>query len=131
MRTTSCLLLLFASAAAAAEPAGRYTGELQHLEKTFYATEQFGDALWRESKRVADRSGPEIIPAILQYGRKWHGEEALIFVPLVALLPRSRTLAILHRMERSARSEERGFAQEFLTELDMPDTQSGVKRYSK
>src|SRR5947208_15641703 len=79
-----------------------YGLERQYLEKTFFADQrkgdQFGEHFWRESKRVADRTGPDIIAAILPYAtkQKWSGEEGLIFVPLVATLPRRQTLAILH-----------------------------------
>jgi hypothetical protein len=55
----------------------------------------------------------------------------LIFVPLVALLPRSRTLAILHEIERSRHMVNQGFAHEFLIELDMSDTKEAVQRYSQ
>ena len=60
-----------------------YTRELEQLQKLFFATEQFGDQFWRESKRVADRTGPSIIPALLDYTlkKKWTGEEGLIFCP--------------------------------------------------
>ena len=118
-----------------AEQQQRFLRELAQLEKTFFAdqrkNDQFGDHFWRESKRLADRSGTVIIPAVAKYCRKWQGEEPLIFVPLVALLPRSQTLSILHEMERSGQSVDRGFAHEFLIELDMSDTKEAVQRYSK
>jgi hypothetical protein len=114
-----------------------YTRELQYLEKTFFADQrkgdQFGEHFWRESKRVADRTGPDIIAAILPYAikQKWSGEEGLIFVPLVAVLPRRQTLAILHAYERSPRESEHILGREYLTELEAEDTQEGVRRYSK
>ena len=115
----------------------RYMRELQYLEKTFFADQrkgdQFGDHFWRESKRVADRTGPNIIAAILPYAtkQKWTGEEGLIFAPLVALLPRSQTLVILRAYQRSPREPERILGREYLTELEAEDTSGGVRRYSK
>jgi hypothetical protein len=143
MRSLSLLLigcLATASAnarvpAPSAEQKQRFARELAQLEKVFFddqrKDDQFGDHFWRESKRVADRDGVDIIPAVAEYCKKWHGEEPLIFVPLVALLPRSQTLGILHELERSGPPSHRGFAHEFLIELDMSDTKEAVKRYSK
>lgn len=133
-----CLALASASAripAPSVEQEQRFLRELAQIEKTFFAdqskNDQFGDHFWRESKRVADRSGPDIIPVVAKYCRKWHGEEPLIFVPPLALLPRSRTVTILHEMERSGQRVDRGFAHEFLIELDMSDTKEAVQHYSK
>lgn len=113
---------------------GAVRRELTQLEKTFFDAQrkgdQFGDHFWRVSKRLADRSGTDIIPAVAAYCHKWHGEEPLIFVPLVALLPRSQTLAILHEIERSGHKADRGFAHEFLIELEKSDTKEAVRRYS-
>jgi hypothetical protein len=114
-----------------------YMRELEYLEKTFFADQrkgdQFGEHFWRESKRVADRTGPNIIGAILPHStkRKWTGEEGLIFVPLVSLLPRQQTLAILRAYQRSRREPEQILGREYLTELEAEDTQEGVRRYSK
>ena len=117
-----------------AEQMAKFQRDLTQLEKIFFddqrKDDQFGDHFWRESKRLADRSGTDIIPAVAAYCRKWHGEEPLIFVPLVALLPRTRTLDILRDMERSGHTAARGFAHEFLIELDASDTKQGVQRYS-
>ncbi|PYL07990.1 MAG: hypothetical protein DME34_05715, partial [Verrucomicrobia bacterium] len=99
-----CLALASAAAGLptpSAEQMHRFARDLAQLEKTFFddqrKDDQFGDHFWRESKRLADRSGLDIIPAVAKYCRKWNGEEPLIFVPLVALLPREQTLAILHQ----------------------------------
>ena len=110
-----------------------YTRELEQLQKSFFATEQFGDQFWRESKRVADRTGPNIIPALLDYTlkKKWTGEEGLIFVPLIALLPRRQTVAILRAYQKSSRQAEHIFGREYLIELEADDVQDGVRRFSK
>ena len=114
-----------------------YMRELEYLETTFFADQrkgdQFGKHFWRESKRVACRSGPEIIAAILPYAtkRNWTGPEGLIFVPLVAMLPRQQTLAILKAYQQSPRESERGVGREYLIELEADDTQEAVRRFSK
>jgi hypothetical protein len=143
MRRLALLLIGFVSATSSTEARlptpsaaqlATFERGLTQLEKTFLAdqhkNDQFGDHFWRESKRLADRSGTDILPAVAVYCRKWRGEEPLIFVPLVAFLPRTRTLAILSEMEHSGPSADRGLAHEFLIELDMSDTKDGVKRYS-
>ncbi len=118
-----------------AEQMRRFTRELDQLEKTFFDTQrqgqQFGDRFWRESKRVADRNGPDIIAAIMLRGRKWRGEEGLIFSPLVDLLPRERTLAILRAYQRAGRPSDRVWAREFMIEFEAEDSQEGVRRYGK
>lgn len=108
-----------------------FTRQLDQLEKTFYASDQFGDHFWRESKRIADQNGPDIIAAVMLRGRTWQGEEGLIFSPLIDLLPRRRTLAILRAYERSERESDRVNAREFIIEFEAEDTKEGVRRYSK
>src|SRR5947207_892370 len=80
---------------------------LEQLQKVFIETQarndQFGNTFWHASKRLADERGPEIVHAIMVRGRTWHGEEGLIFVPLVALLPRAPTLKLLKQYEHSKR----------------------------
>ena len=110
-----------------------YARELEQLQKVFFATDQFGERFWRESKRVADRTGPNIIPALFAYGmkQKWAGEEGLIFVPLIALLPRRETVAILRAYQKAPRRAEQIFGREYLIELEAEDVQEGVRRFSK
>jgi hypothetical protein len=114
-----------------------YMRDLQYLEKTFFADQrkgdQFGEHFWRESKHVGERTGPNVIAAILPYAtkRNWTGEEGLIFVPLVAMLPRQQTLVILRAYERSRFEPEHILGREYLTELEAEDTQEGVRRYAK
>jgi hypothetical protein len=105
--------------------------ELDHLQKFFTTTPQFGGRFWRESRRVADERGPVIIHAIMVRGRTWRGEEGLIFLPLVALLPRDATLKLLKQYERSKRETDRVWAREFQVEFEADDTQEGVRKYSK
>jgi hypothetical protein len=104
--------------------------QLDRLQKVFASTPQFGEQFWRESKRVADQSGPQIIHALMQRSKRWHEEEGLVFVPLVALLPRKPTLDLLHQYERSPDPASRTWAHEFLIELDAPDTKQMVRKFS-
>ena len=125
-----------ASVAAAPTPSReamqRYAQELDRLERMFATSpDPLGEPLWRESKRVADRTGPEIVSAVLQRARKWEGEEGLFFVPLVALLPRGPTLKLLRQYQRSPHELERIWAGEFITEFEASDVQEGVRRFSK
>lgn len=108
---------------------------LDELQKVFTETQarddQFGDAFWRASKRLADERGPEIVHAIMVRGRTWEGEEGLIFVPLVALLPRAPTLKLLKQYEHSERESDRVWARELQIEFEADDTQAGVRKYSE
>jgi hypothetical protein len=136
---TALLFLIAIQAGATEEPSPqelrRYSRQLDLLEKTFFSDQQkggqFGNHFWRESKRVAEREGPKIIFAIMIRGRKWTGEEGLIVVPLVSLLPRDAAIATLHECEHSDRESDRIWAREFLTEFEASDTKAGVLRYSK
>ena len=102
--------------------------ELDRLQKVFGSTPQFGEQFWRESKRVADQCGPSIIHPLMKRAEKWQGEEGLIFVPVVALLPRLAALKVLREYDR--KQEHGGWAKEFLTGLDMPDTKEMVGKFS-
>ena len=136
MRTLAATLLLAAvgTLLAAPKPSSdamrRYTRELDRLERLAYSI-GFDERFWRESKRVADRSGPEIVHAVLPRSHSWEGEEGLIFVPLVALLPREPTLKLLRQYQRSPHELERIWAGEFITEFDMSDTKEGVRRFAQ
>ena len=64
-------------------------------------------------------------------GRTWQGDEGLIFVPLVALLPRAPTLELLKEHEHSKRESDRIWAREMQTEFEASDVQEAVRKYSK
>jgi hypothetical protein len=121
---------MFIAAALFASPPDQFaqdSAQLDHLEKVFASTPQFGDAFWRESKRVADRVGPHIIHTLMKRSKKWHDEELLVFVPLVALLPREPALKLLRQYDRD--QSHQGLANEFLFELNMPDVKDGVRKF--
>ncbi|HEY5894941.1 MAG TPA: hypothetical protein VIT91_17110 [Chthoniobacterales bacterium] len=103
---------------------------MQVFSETQARGDQFGNAFWRASKRLAEERGTDIIHAVMERSQKWQGEEGLIFVPLVALLPREAALKILHQYQRSKRESESVWAEEFITELDMSDTKEAVRKYS-
>ena len=104
---------------------------LNDLEKVFKSTTQFGEQFWHASKRLADQRGPAIIHAVMVRSQKWQGEEGLIFVPLVALLPRRPSLQILHQYQRSKLESDRIWSREFIIEFEMSDTMEMVARYSQ
>ena len=130
MRRLLFLMLAFLACSSLSALAASGVDRLDHLQKVFASTPQFGEQFWRESKRVADQSGPQIIHAVMQRSKKWHDEEGLVFVPLVALLPRKAALKLLHQYERSSDSASRTWAHEFLIELDAPDTKEMVRKFS-
>jgi hypothetical protein len=110
----------------------RYAKELDRLEKLCLATNCYSDdRFWRESKRVADRTGPQIIHAVLLRGRAWREEEGLVFAPLVVMLPQKSAIRLLREYERSPRRSDQIWAHEFLIEIAAPDTKEMLRRYSK
>ena len=134
MRATLLLLLATITAASAPPPkdtARRYATTLDHLERFCSQTDCFSDEkFWRESARVARQTAPDIIHAIMLRSPKWRAEEGLLYVPLVAFLPRGDTMKLLRDYLRSTNEFERIWAREFITELDMPDTQKAIRALS-
>ena len=106
---------------------------LNELEKRFFETqsqgEQFGEAFWRASKRLADERGLAILPAVLERSKVWQGEEGMIFIPLVSLLPSEETVQELKRYQENSDGQTALWAGEFLIELDMSDTRQMVEKY--
>lgn len=106
---------------------------LDELEKFFFETqsrgEQFGEAFWQASKRLADERGTAILPALLERSKVWTGEEGMVFIPLVSLLPSEETIAELKRCQENSDGQIALWAGEFLIELDMTDTRQMVKKY--
>jgi hypothetical protein len=128
MKRLLLLVTAFVIASSLSARAACDAQELDRLQKVFASTPQFGEQFWRESKRIADQCGPSIIHSLMKHAEKWEGEQGLIFVPLVALLPRSAALKVLREYDR--KQEHGGWAKEFLTELDMPDTKEMVGKFS-
>ena len=117
--------------APAAHLAKRYASQLDHIERYCRQTNCFSDErFWRESARVARQASPEIVHAIMLRSRKWRDEEGLLYVPLVAFLPRRPTMKILRHYQRSAWEMERIWAGEFITELDEPGTRKAIRALS-
>ncbi|GEM_PF-2517289 len=108
---------------------------LDALRRVFAETQahgdQFGDAFWRASKRLADERGPAVLHAVMARSEEWRGgEEGLVFVPLVSLLPREATLKILRQYQSAKGESARIWAGEFITEFGMSDTREAVRKYS-
>ena len=102
---------------------------LDQLQKVFASTPEFDDRFMRESRRLADERGSEIIHAIMVHGRTWQGEQGLIFVPLVVMLPRAPTVALLKEYERSKRKSDRHWARELQMELELEADNEIARKY--
>jgi len=90
---------------------------------------------WRESKRVADKSGTPIIHAVMRRARRYPANEqsegpGFTLLPVVALLPRAPAVELLHHYEQSNDKAEQLWAHEYLIEFNMADTAELVKQYS-
>lgn len=103
------------------------------LKEVFFATqakgEQFGDEYWRASKRLAEERGPIIIHAVLEDSKSWKGEEGLIYLPLVALLPREEAVKLLKQYQNGSDQQLKLWAGEFLIEFDASDVKEAVGKY--
>lgn len=120
-------------AAPSPEQKEQHAAELDRLERIYLATPQFGDRFWLQSKAVADRTGPPVLHTLLERSLRWQGEQGMvgmIFVPLVALLPRAETIRILQGYVRSTDPRKK-WAHEFLVELDSPDIKESVAIFSR
>ena len=134
--TLLILLALSGSAVAQPEPPpkaalDRYAKELDHLEQSCMRTDCFSDQrYWRESLKVARRTDPGIVHAVMLRSRKWRDEEGLVYVPLLALLPRPAVTKILREWEHSKRELDRVWAHEFFVEFDSDDVKEAVRALS-
>jgi hypothetical protein len=104
---------------------------LDELQTFLQSRPGFDAQFWRASRRAAEERGPEVIHAIMLRARTWRGEEGLVFVPLVALLPRDATRKILNEYGRSKRKSDRLYAREFQTELDSSDIKEAVREHAR
>ena len=131
-------VFIFTASLCSADQQGQQTlsadlKRLDALTRVFFETQarddQFGESFWRASQRLANERGPAIINAVMTLSRKWKEEEGLVYVPLVALLPRDEALGVLHRYQHSKRESERVWAGEFIIEFGMSDTKAAVAKY--
>jgi hypothetical protein len=86
---------------------------------------------WKLSKAIAREQGVAVIAPIMARAKDWKDEEALIFVPLVVLLPRDQATKALNHYKNDGKPWERQAADDFLSEFDMSDTQEAVKEARK
>ncbi len=84
---------------------------------------------WLLSGEVAKKHGVALIPLVMEKSKEWKGEEALIYVPLLALLPRDKTLEKLKEYQSGSDESLKLWATEFITEFNMSDTMEAVKKY--
>jgi len=105
------------------DPIKKNADRLDRLEMAYAANPQLDDAFWSLSRRFAKERGPRIIWAVMERSRNWSDNEGLIFVPLLASLPRTETLRILNRYyEKSKVESDRLWAEEFVRDLNSADT---------
>lgn len=95
--------------------------ELDRLEAMSFPDPPFNLDFWLESRRVADKTGPRILHALMQRCGTWRRQrEGMIFSPLVTCLPRKRTLRLLRAYERSPQKSHQIWARDFLFWLRGP-----------
>src|SRR5205814_9834536 len=69
-------------------------------------------------RRLARRTGPRIIHALMERSKTWHREtDGLKFYSIVYFLPRNPTIELLHDYEQSPDRWQRYWADEFHTML--------------
>lgn len=102
------------------------------VQELFDAAERMPDATGmafsidyaRYCKQVGRREGFRALDAVMAWCDRNRDEAPLLFVPLVATLPRRETLRRLKAFQRSRNEYIRIYAGEMLTELRMTDTQA-------
>lgn len=98
------------------------------LEKEFekgkgYFTWEF----WQFSGELGKKHGTKLIAPIMERSKKWKGEEGLIYVPVLALLPRQETLKVFEEYKKDEKFKL--WIHEFLVEFDASDVKEGVSKY--
>ena len=84
---------------------------------------------WKFSGAIGKEHGTNLIAPIMERSKKWKGEEGLIYVPLLALLPREETIKIFRDYENGSDEESKLWVHEFLGEFEMSDTKATVNKY--
>ena len=87
------------------------------------SSELFSKPLMRASKRVANTHGVSILPTLMKRAEGWGGEEGLLYLPLVLMLPREHTVQILKSYAAVGSRRQRIWAREFLYEIKSSDEQ--------
>jgi len=103
------------------DPIKKNADRLDRLEMAYAANPQLDDAFWSLSRRVAKERRSGIVWTVMQRSGNWRDDEGLIFLPLLASLPREKVLKNLHQYEKSQVESERIWAAKFLSKLDSGD----------
>jgi hypothetical protein len=106
---------------------------LEALETVFVETQavdqQFGDTFWLASKKLAEERGVEVLHAVMERSKNWEGEGGLVYVPLVALLPRESAVQLLKKYQEGADKAQKLWAGELLIEFEAEDIKETVSKY--
>lgn len=127
--TTTFLFCLFISALSAEETPKDGVARLEAAWKK--GTGSFTWDFWLVSGSIAEKHGVTLIPIVMERSKAWQGEEGLIYVPMLALLPRDEAIKTLKEYQEGKDEQLAMWAGEFLTEFDMSDTKEAVAKYLK
>lgn len=86
---------------------------------------------WLLSGSIAEKHGLALIPLVMERSKEWNGEEGLIYLPMLALLPRDKTVKVLKKYQEGGNEHFALWSGEFLTEFEMSDTIHCVEKYQK
>ncbi len=90
----------------------------------------FTKEFWKFSSVLGRKHGTAVIAPIMERSKKWKDEEGLIYVPVLALLPRDETVKILEGYKKGNEEKQKVWVKEFLTEFEMKDTKEAVKQFN-
>jgi hypothetical protein len=99
------------------------------IEKKWMEDGDFTQEFWILSDEVAQKHGIAVIDRVMERSKKWQGMEGLIYVPMLALLPRKEAVAKLKEYESGTDESNKLWAGEFLIEFEISDTITMVKKY--
>ena len=127
--STICIVFLAMSAMSAEETP---KDGVARLEATWTkGNGSFTWDYWLVSGSIAEKHGLALIPIVMERSKTWKGEEGLIYVPMLALLPRDESTKALKIYQEGKDERLAMWAGEFLTEFDMSDTKEAVEKYKK
>ena len=96
------------------------------IEKT---KDPLGDlAFWELSASIAAEQGNQVIAPIMARAETWKGEEALLYTPVLAFLPRQETILNLKKYQAGRSKYARLYAGEFLVELNRSGLQESIEK---
>lgn len=111
------------------EAVDRVWNAFANLDPHRSSDNNFPQQFWILSRTVAHDQGVAVIAPIMARSKDWKDEEALIFVPLVAFLPKDQAIPILNRYKKEGKPWEQQCADDLLIEINSNDVKEAQKEF--